>query len=139
MVNLSLSDETWCSGHALMVTCPPRDFCAKHGMELLFEPEKMMGDFPKPDLARMLQLSKKLAKMGEQVTPVMAWAWIMGHPRCNELGKDELDKIREDLRPRVVCYGFGAVLEDYEVKDAMKKVLEEKDKSKISDLDEMEL
>jgi hypothetical protein len=105
MVNLSISDENWCSGHALMVTCPPRKFCAEHGMDLMYEPEKMMADLPKPDLARMLQLSKKLAKLSDQVTPVMAFAFILSHPRCPELRKDQFDRIREDLRPRVTCYG----------------------------------
>jgi len=139
MVNLSLSDENWCSGHALMVTCPPRDFCEKHGMEVEFDPKEMMADLPKPDLVKMLQLSSKLTKMDDQVTPVMAWAWIMGHPRCGDLGESELQTIRDELRPRVNCYGFGAVLEDFEVRDVIEKVLESKDKKEESeDLDEME-
>jgi len=134
MVNLSLADETWQSGHSLMLTCPPRQFCADHGAEAVWEPQKEFlttGELPKPDLVRMLSSVRAFAKdaiLEEQVTPVMAWAWLMGHPRSAELGERELRVIRDDLGRRIVCYGFGAVLEDFEVQDAVEKALEAKDR-----------
>jgi hypothetical protein len=111
MINLSLADPNRVSGHALMATAPSREYCARYGM---FFPRGQQDDchldgrfdLPKPDLAKMLMLSRKLASLkSEELTPVMAWAKIMAHPRGAELDKEEINAIKEELRPKVACYG----------------------------------
>jgi len=82
-----------------------------------------LPDLPKADLAKMLDLCTRLPGLNDELTPVMAWAFILSHPACPEMTKDDFDGIKKDLKPKVACYGFGAVLENFEVEDAIHKVL----------------
>jgi len=104
MVNRSLTDEDWPCGHALMATVPPRQHCEDHGMDVQY-PHKL-PDLPKPDLVRMLNLCAQLPGLNEELTPVMAWAFILSHPACPEMTKVDFDAIRDDLKPKVACYGY---------------------------------
>ena len=58
----------------------------------------------KGDLTTLLDLSKRLDLDGE-ITPVMAWGMILGHPRLTELTHKDFEKITEDLKGKVRCYG----------------------------------
>jgi hypothetical protein len=104
MTNRSLNDEEWVSGHALMATAPPRHHCEEHGMDVEY-PHKM-PDLPKPDLARMLNLCASLPGLKEELTPVMAYSFILSHPACPEMTKSDFEAIRDDLKPKVACYGY---------------------------------
>jgi len=130
MVNKSLGDEDWCSGHALLATATPIEHVREHGMDKQY-PHRL-PDMPKPDLAKMLNLCASLPGLNEEVTPVMAWAYILGHPRCQELSQDDFNALKKDLKPKVVCYGFGAVMEDFDLKDALTKILASKHSSSLS-------
>lgn len=126
MVNKSVIEDDWVSGHALLATAPPRDHCEEHGMDVEY-PHKM-PDLPKPDLAKMLNLCARLPGLNEhgsngELTPVMAWAFILTHPACPDMTQEDFEAIKDDLKPKVACYGFGAVLENFEVEDAIHKVL----------------
>ena len=103
------------SGHALMASCPPDHFAMdpENHPEIPFgHGQYGNGDIPKtwdvskPDLANLLDLSKRLNLDGE-ITPVMAWGMILAHPRFSELGVEDFDKICDDLRGKVRCYGYG--------------------------------
>jgi len=117
--------EIWC-GHALMVTCPPEADIEQHP-DIPFghclphvnksEPQKTW-DLSKSDLSNLLDLSKRLDLNGE-ITPVMAWGMVLAHPRLSELKEKDFKAMSEDLLPKVRCYGFGAALEDFEVRDAL--------------------
>ncbi|RDW84317.1 hypothetical protein BP6252_01907 [Coleophoma cylindrospora] len=119
-------------GHALMATCPPDPYMENHP-EIPFgqslhqsQHHGAVGsgktwDISKPDLANLLDLSKRLNLDGE-ITPVMAWGMILGHERFAELRLEEFEKICDDLKGKVRCYGFGAVLEEFEVRDAIESV-----------------
>lgn len=99
-------------GHALMASCPPEPFPERH-------PEMPFGhgqlgmngnapktwDLSKPDLANLLDLSKRLNLDGE-ITPVMAWGIILGHPNFSELRIEDFEKICQDLGAKVRCYGY---------------------------------
>jgi len=87
--------------------------------------EHKMPDMPKPDLVKMLNLCAALPGITDEVTPVMAWSAILSHPKCEDMTKDDFSKLKDDLKGKVRCYGFGAVLEDFEVKDAIIRVLNE--------------
>ena len=99
-------------GHALMASCPPEPV------------NKLTGEIPigyahtreeaksgqrtweltKADLATLLDLSQKLDLDGE-ITPVMAWGMIFGHPRLAELRPEDFHRLAEELKGKVRCYG----------------------------------
>ncbi|KAF2836539.1 hypothetical protein M501DRAFT_996731 [Patellaria atrata CBS 101060] len=103
------------SGHVLNASCPPESHIHEHPEEKY--PHKM-PDVSMNDLLKLLDLSNRLPLDGE-ITPIMAWASILQHPRVNELTKEDFQTIKEDLLAKVRCYGFGAVLEEFEVRDAL--------------------
>ncbi|KAF2099770.1 hypothetical protein NA57DRAFT_55712 [Rhizodiscina lignyota] len=123
MVRSQESDEGEISGHALMATCPPESYVAEHPKEPYGH---KMPDIGMTDLVKLLDLSNRLPLDGE-ITPIMAWAGIHSHPRRDQLTKDDFDKLKHDLTAKVRCYGFGAVLEEFEVRDAMTAVFAPKD------------
>ncbi|ESZ90029.1 hypothetical protein SBOR_9585 [Sclerotinia borealis F-4128] len=128
-------DGEFFSGHALMASCPPEsdmdshpDIPFGHCMPLSHSqemdgtdggpPKQKTWDLSKGDLANLLDLSKRLDLNGE-ITPVMAWGMVMGHPRFSELKEVDFTSMREELLPKVRCFGFGAALEEFEVRDAL--------------------
>ncbi|KFA47665.1 hypothetical protein S40293_07704 [Stachybotrys chartarum IBT 40293] len=116
-------------GHALMATCPPQPFKELHeGLPFKATQPGNDGEFAQrtweltnSNLSVLLDLSKKLDLDGE-VTPVMAWGLIMAHPKFLELQPAYFKRLAEELGQKVRCYGFGAVLEEFEVRDALEAV-----------------
>ncbi|KAI2619387.1 hypothetical protein GGS26DRAFT_595458 [Hypomontagnella submonticulosa] len=134
-------------GHALMASCPPEPFPELND-EIPFgyahththannhnhnhnhreqqpQPSQRTWELSKGDLATLLDLSKKLDLDGE-ITPVMAWGMILAHPRLTDLKRDDLERLIDDLKGKVRCYGFGAVMEEFEVRDALNAVFSAK-------------
>lgn len=134
-------------GHALMASCPPEPFPEltpdiPFGYSNVRAPSKPTGaasaggggavetgqrtwELSKADLATLLDLSKRLNLDGE-ITPVMAWGMILGHPRLSELVMDDFARLAEELTSKIRCYGFGAVMEEFEVRDALENILSTK-------------
>ncbi|EPE02482.1 bzip-type transcription factor [Ophiostoma piceae UAMH 11346] len=137
-------------GHALMASCPPRPFFdlpadvpfgfknieasivpgAGAGREPVTfapgtAPSQRTWELSKADLNTLLALSAKLDLDGE-ITPVMAWGMILAHPRLGQLTLQDFSKLTEELIGKVRCYGFGAVMEEFEVRDALENVLSTK-------------
>ncbi|KAK4460061.1 hypothetical protein QBC42DRAFT_273085 [Cladorrhinum samala] len=131
------------SGHALMASCPPQPFkqltddipfgytnvnvntTTNDGVPSIGNPNgerQRTWELKKADLATLMDLSKKLNLDGE-VTPVMAWGMVLAHPRLSELKPQDLAKLADELVGKVGCYGFGAVLEEFEVRDALENIL----------------
>jgi len=119
-----------------MASAPPIDHVREHGMDKMYPHQ--LPDLPKPDLVKMLNLCSSLPGLNDEVTPIMAWALLLSHPRCVELTEKDFEAIKADLKHRVTCYGFGAVMEDFEVKDALEKVLISKKSSPPSNASDME-
>lgn len=143
-------------GHALMASCPP-DPWVEDRPEVPFghgQPHTNgnSGDTPKtwdlskPDLANLLDLSKRLNLDGE-ITPVMAWGIILAHPRFSQLRLEDFQKMCQELGGKIRCYGyvsfpaymapltncsFGAVLEEFEVRDALENVFNTKSDSNMT-------
>jgi hypothetical protein len=99
-------------GHALMATCPPvpdlddsPEIPFGHGQVHLNGKAPKTWDLSKPDLANLLDLSKRLNLDGE-ITPVMAWGMVLGHPRFSELGNKDFEKMCQELGGKVRCYGY---------------------------------
>ncbi|KAH7326689.1 hypothetical protein B0I35DRAFT_475310 [Stachybotrys elegans] len=114
-------------GHALMASCPPQPFgeLSQQGpFQVTENGEAMPGtwELNKSSLAVLLDLSMRLDLDGE-MTPVMAWGMIMGHPKFRELQPSAFQRLAEELCRKVRCYGFGAVIEEFEVRDAIEGVI----------------
>lgn len=121
MVRAHDAEET-ISGHALMATAPPDSHIATCPQDKY---PHQMPDIATPDLMKLLDLSARLPLDGE-ITPIMAWAMILQDERFRELSKENIMLIKEELVAKVRCYGFGAVLEEFEVHDALARVLDGK-------------
>ncbi|KAF2397398.1 hypothetical protein EJ06DRAFT_482033 [Trichodelitschia bisporula] len=111
------------SGHALMATCPPISHVKEHPDDKY---PHQMPDIGMADLVKLLDLSNRLPLDGE-ITPIMAWSELRTHPRYLEFTLADFEAMRDDLKGKVRCYGFGAVLEEFEVRDAIANVLTMKD------------
>jgi len=114
-------------GHALMASYPPdpADDCISemppgHGIQNA-EPGQNTYTLDATSLANLLDLSKRLNLEGE-ITPVMAWGMVLEHPRFLELGEEDFANIITDIKDKVRCYGFGAVLEEFEFRDALENI-----------------
>ena len=99
-------------GHALMASCPPDPFLDNrpevpfgHGHQYTDGTTQKTWDLSKPDLANLLDLSKRLNLDGE-ITPVMAWGMVLAHPRFSELSVEDFKKICSELGGKVRCYGY---------------------------------
>ncbi|KAJ4344175.1 hypothetical protein N0V95_006290 [Ascochyta clinopodiicola] len=118
MVRAHDAEET-ISGHALMATAPPDSHIANCPEEKY---PHQMPDVAMPDLMKLLDLSARLPLDGE-ITPIMAWVMILKDQHFKTLTKEEIGAIKGELLAKVRCYGFGAVLEEFEVRDALMNAL----------------
>ncbi|CZR35248.1 uncharacterized protein FPRO_00629 [Fusarium proliferatum ET1] len=134
MVERASEPEGEPCGHALMASCPPGPApetrpglpFGKTHIPSDGDTNQKTWEVPKADLATLLDLSKSIDLDGE-VTPVMSWGMLMSHPRANELEVVDFRKLSEELIRKVRCYGFGAVMEEFEVRDAIDNVFGGKD------------
>ncbi|RDW74596.1 protein flbB [Aspergillus mulundensis] len=117
------------SGHALMATCPPPSYISNTTSEQTY-PHKTY-DLPHANLTTLLNLSRQLVTEG-QVTPIMALQALKSHDMYTRLTRDDVKLIMDTLENKVRCYGFGAVLEDFELMDCFSSVLGSKIEGGIS-------
>ncbi|KAL4920812.1 hypothetical protein BDW62DRAFT_176284 [Aspergillus aurantiobrunneus] len=108
------------SGHALLATCPPPSYIANTTSDQTY-PHKTY-DLPHANLTTLLNLSRQLVTDG-QVTPIMALQALKNHEMYSKLTRDDVKLIMDTLETKVRCYGFGAVLEDFELMDCFSSVL----------------
>lgn len=69
------------------------------------------------DLSQVIKLEGYVE--GGQVTPIMALQSLRGSPIYQSLTRDDVVGMIEAVRNKVRCYGFGAVMEDFELRDAL--------------------
>ncbi|KAB8356424.1 hypothetical protein FH972_024007 [Carpinus fangiana] len=101
------------SGHALMATCPPQS-------HLIERPDvAYQQKLESSDLLRLLDLSNRLPLDGE-ITPVMAWSKLFQHEDFHYLNAQDIEAWL------MILYSFGAVLEEFELKDTIASVLAQK-------------
>ncbi|EKV19800.1 hypothetical protein PDIG_00730 [Penicillium digitatum PHI26] len=108
------------SGHALMATCPPPSYISNTTHEQPYP--HMAPDLPHANLTTLLNLSRQLVTEG-QITPIMALQCLKNHKLYTELRRDDIKIVMDTLNTKVRCYGFGAVVEDFELIDCMSSVL----------------
>ncbi|KZF23737.1 hypothetical protein L228DRAFT_238259 [Xylona heveae TC161] len=109
------------AGHVVMASCPPHDHIKNHPDVPYTKPPELR----KADLRSLLDASMRVQWDGE-IPPVNAWAMIFNHPRNSEFTLEDIESMKNNLKGKVRCYGFGAVLEDFEVRDAISNVLASK-------------
>jgi hypothetical protein len=88
-------------------------------------------DIPHANLSTLLNLSRQLVTEG-QITPIMALQSLKNHDMYQSLTRDDVLRMMEDLVAKVRCYGFGAVVEDFEFMDSLSSVLGSKFESLLA-------
>jgi hypothetical protein len=125
------SDNNELYGHALMASCCPGVY-PESVDDIPFEstidsaPSQVECTLSKTSFASLLRHSERLNLDGE-VTPVMVWQMIMEHTQLSEFTLEDFERIRQSLAGKVRCYGFGAVFEEFEVRDIIDSFILAKD------------
>ena len=111
------------AGHVLMATCPPPTVVAstERGSSYPYR----TYDLPPPNLDTLLNLSKQIVSKDE-ITPIMALQTLKTHELYPCFTREDVARIQDDLREKVRCYGFGAVLEEFEFKDSLSRLVSRK-------------
>lgn len=119
-------------GHALMASCNPGVY-PEMGADIPFgssgsksTAEQDALNLSKSGFENLLHHSQRLNLDGE-VTPVMVWQMLVEHPQYLEFTTEDFERIRQDLAGKVRCYGFGAVFEEFEVRDIIDNFVLSKD------------
>lgn len=109
-----------------MASCPPPSHidnvpAQKGGLEPTYPHQA--PQVPMATLQTLLNLSQKMQAdgfvEGGQVTPIMALQSLRGHKNYATLNRDDVVGMIDMIRNKVRCYGFGAVMEDFELRDAL--------------------
>jgi hypothetical protein len=79
-------------------------------------------DLPTASLQTLLNLSRQLINEG-QVTPIMILQALKNHEMYHQLTREDIKTIIDTLNAKIRCYGFGAVVEDFELRDCISSVL----------------
>ena len=133
------TSSTELSGHALMMTCPSRDEIMAFSDDPAAPFPLKMPEGPASELNRMMMMSANM-DLGGEVTPVMALKMIRTDERYDLMSLAELNELKDQLKAKSRCYGyvlitiprlnlyspafsFGAVLEEYEVRDVIDQVM----------------
>jgi hypothetical protein len=82
-------------------------------------------DIPTPNLETLLNLSRQLVT-DSQLTPIMALQSIRNHELYPTLTREDVKVIIETLNMKIRCYGFGSVIEEFELRDCLSSVLSSK-------------
>ncbi|KAJ9394266.1 hypothetical protein DTO282F9_8833 [Paecilomyces variotii] len=122
-------DDMPFSGHALMASCPPPTHI--HGTTEEHPYPHQTYDLPAANLATLLNLSRQLVTDG-QITPIMALQSLKNHELYPSLTREDVKAVMDTLLAKIRCYGFGAVVEDFELMDCLSSVLGTKIESGFS-------
>ncbi|KAG0642660.1 hypothetical protein HOY80DRAFT_1007794 [Tuber brumale] len=109
-------------GHALMASCPSESHILRHA-EVPWGSKTL--DVGASELSILFNLSNRLELDGE-LTPIAVWAHVTRHERFADLEMADFKALEEALLDKVKCHGFGAVVEEYEVDDALYEIITKK-------------
>ena len=119
--------EAQISGHALMASVPSirhvKEVPAQQGGLVPTAPHRMADTETLQILHNLLRTSSQARNymnlLGGQVTPVMAMQSLKNHRNYSSLTEDDVRRMIDSVKGNVRCYGFGAVMEDFELRDAL--------------------
>ncbi|KAL8731102.1 MAG: hypothetical protein Q9166_003630 [cf. Caloplaca sp. 2 TL-2023] len=114
------------SGHALMLSCPPDRHYHENPNDDHYH---QLPEIPNPELMKLLALSYDLPLNGE-MAPVQALQIIRNHARSSEITRRDFASLTERLFRYMNCYGFGAVIAEYALREELEKLFEEKDQQR---------
>ncbi|RMZ90318.1 hypothetical protein DV736_g2442, partial [Chaetothyriales sp. CBS 134916] len=120
-------DEAQFSGHALMASVPSvrhvKEVPPEQGGLIPTHPHHMADTETLQLLQNLLRTSSEAKQamnlLGGQVTPVMAMQSLRNHRYYQSLTEEDVRKMIGSIKGHVRCYGFGAVMEDFELRDAL--------------------
>jgi hypothetical protein len=115
----------------MMASCPPPTHISsvpaqQHGLVPTYPHQ--VPQIPIANLNTLLNLSNRIKAEGlgglesGQVTPVMALQSLRMHDRYRSLTRSDVEAVIEAIKNKVRCYGFGAVMEDFELRDALSSI-----------------
>lgn len=113
-----------------MATCPPPNFIqstpAQQGGLVNTYPHKL-PDGTLEQLQTILDLGQRGFVSLEdvpagQITPPIALQYLRGHRHYLTLTEDDIHRLMDSMKGSVRCYGFGAVMEDFELRDALSSI-----------------
>ena len=129
-----------------MASCPPPSHIANTpplaGRMQPTYPHQV-PELPSLHLNVLLNLSQQIKAAGYveggQVTPIMALQSLRGHRNYHALTRSDVRAMIETIRNKVRCYGFGAVMEDFELRDALSSTFATKPEAYegLPEIDEM--
>ena len=112
-----------------MASCPPPSHITNtpaqnHGLIPTYPHQT--AQVPPEHLMTLLNLSRRLVEEGNieggQITPIMALQHLKSHSKYNALTREDVRGMIDSLNSKVRCYGFGAVMEDFELMDALSSI-----------------
>ena len=108
------------NGHGLMVSSTHWHSLVNTGGNPSTAPAMEQSDL---DFIESLINSADQIPLRGEMTPVQAWTWMkQQRGRADWLCNEDWEKLWKILKAACRCYGFGAVVEKYEVEDAMHEV-----------------
>ena len=124
MINRSNSnaDEHNHNGHGLMVSSTHWHSLVNSGSDPLLPSARAMDQSDLNFIESLINSADQIPLRGE-MTPVQAWTWMkQQRGRADWLCNEDWEKLWKILKEACRCYGFGAVVEKYEVENAMHAV-----------------
>lgn len=129
--SLSTHNRDYIQGHVLMVSCPPES-------HTLSRPDEDWGlrtvDLDPEPLNTLLNMQvldaerkRYLEDLDGELTPMAAWTKMTTHQRFHELAPQDFETLMQVLPGKVGCHGFGAVIEEAEVEEALEIIFASKD------------
>jgi hypothetical protein len=122
------------SGHVLMASCPPPTQITATEPGQMYPSQTY--DLPHANLNTLLNLSRQLVTEG-QITPIMALQSLKDDNMYQTLTRDDVIRMMDDLNAKIRCYGFGAVIEDFEFRDSLNSVLASKMEDRVGSSDQV--
>ncbi|KAL8824115.1 MAG: hypothetical protein Q9170_008249 [Blastenia crenularia] len=122
------------SGHALMLTSAPEDHHRQNqnSNELSNDHYHQMPDIPPEAMLRMLQTSYDRVDLGLvlEMPPIRALQVIQTHERVQEITLKDFEVLTDKLYMYMNCYGFGAVIPGYALREELENLFAQKDQER---------
>lgn len=110
------------NGHGLMVSSTHWHSLVNNGSDPLLPTAPAMDQSDLHFIESLINSADQIPLRGE-MTPVQAWTWMkQQRGRADWLCNEDWEKLWKILKDACRCYGFGAVVEKYEVENAMHEV-----------------
>lgn len=120
--NPSSHNEYNHNGHGLMVSSTHWHSLVNSGSDPLLPTAPAMDQSDLNFIESLINSADQIPLRGE-MTPVQAWTWMkQQRGRADWLCNEDWEKLWKILKDACRCYGFGAVVEKYEVENAMHEV-----------------